>query len=220
MKKKLQLAIFLLFAVCAFTLQKPVLADVTGSDSFTVTIPTAAQVTFVATDDTFNSIVSSDFGQGSNNQARNANIIGDGVVASSTSYVTTNDTATVTNQQFQISATGTNGDSATITNNAGVATLTVANNGATPSVNIVMRRNGGADNNPPRLGNPAGTPVAFAVSGGLLNIATSSAVPFDGATNKAPLDMVLDLDESSLSFTADPPGTITFDLTFTVIGIN
>jgi len=218
MKKKLFLCLALLLQSCF--LGNAVLADVTGSDSFTVTIPTAAQVTFTAIDDTFNSIVSSDFGRGSNLQANNANIIGDGVVASSSSYVTTNNTTAAGNLQYQISVAATGGDSAAIADSAGIATLTVSDASSKPSVRIIMRRNGGADTALPRIGNPAGTPVSFAVSSGVLNIPINSNIPFDATTNKAPLDMVLDLDESSLSFIDDPSGTITFDLTLTIVGVN
>lgn len=218
MKRRHLLLALLIGFMCLSS--KAAFADVTGSESYTVTIPTAAQVTFVAASTAFNGINSSDFGQAANIQARNAIVVGDGTVAGSTSYITTNDRPTASNLQYRITATGTGGDTAVIADAAGVATLTVADGGATPSVGIIMRRNGGADNAISRLGNPAGAPVAFAVNAGALNIPINSSVPFDVATNRAPLDMVLDLDESTLSFTADPPGTITFDLLFTVVGVN
>lgn len=220
MKRKLLLLSLLTLAASFAYQQNQAQADVSDPESFTVTIPTAVQVTLQAVDNTFNSIVSSDFGQASNIQANNANIVGDGIVASSTSYIATNDLTNAPNLQFRITAAGTGGDTAVIADNAGVATLTVSDGGATPSVGIIMRRNGGADSDEPRLGDPAGTPVSFAVNAGALNIPASSSVPFDATTNRAPLDMVLDLDESTLSFTDDPPGTITFDLTLTVVGVN
>lgn len=222
MKKKLIL-VALLFIACGFmAAPQRAFADISDPENYTITIPEAVSVTLASADTSFNSIVSSDFGQGANIQANNAILVGDGVVATSTSYITTNDTTNTAAKEFRLTVS-TAGDTIQFQDPAANGNRQLLrctdSDGAGASVDIIFRTDAGADTVKPTLG--ITTPRSFAyVSNSQINVPAASNVIFDGATKKAPLDLEMDLDESTLSLTADPPGSMAFTLTFTVVGVN
>lgn len=186
------------------------------NETYTVTIPAVTNVVLTAAATNFGAIVSGDFGVDAT--AAHTILVGDGTGAS-TSYVESND-ATATDKQYTITAAaGAGATAATIAagagGDAGKAVLTLAN-GTAASVEI--RLEDGGKTTMPKLGDSGGTPVAFAVLGGNLNIAASSSVPFNATTGKAPLNMLMDLNESTITM-ADAAGSMSFTLTFTAVGL-
>ncbi len=190
-------------------------ADVADSETYTVTIPSATVVELAAASNNFGTITSADFGNG-NTSAHNI-IVGDGTL-SSTSYVQSND-PTAAAKQYQLDFASNGGSTINIIDFSGMPILKLGNASATASVDIHLTNN--AKSTPPALGDSGSGPVAnFVVQdSNTINIPANSSVPFNAATNRAPLDMVMDLDENSLSL-QDAAGSISFDMTLTVIGLN
>jgi len=213
MKKRILASLIILSACLLFA--NNVTADVSDNETYTVTIPEAVTVVLTADATNFGTITSSEFGVG--NTATHVITVGDGIVASSTSYVTTNDITGTGARQFKIDFTSV--ASSTYDLSAG-GVLTLENAASTASVDINLTED--SKTTLPELGDPAGTPVAFtAVTGaaGYLDIPAVSSVPFDATSKKAPLNMLMDLDENSLSI-ADAAGDISFQMTLTVVGVN
>ena len=188
-------------------------ADVSDVETYTVTIPEAVTVVLTAGATNFGAITSAQFGVG--DTALHNILVGNGVVATSSSYITTNGTAATGARQFTLTFAPDSDETCTISDGGTYGILTL--NDASASVQIRLYNAGKTDY--PELGDPVGTPVAFAVLGNTLNIAAASGVPFDAATKKAPLSMLMDLDETSLSV-ADGGGDLSFDMTLTVVGVN
>lgn len=184
----------------------------TASETFTVTIPTVTNIALVGSANNFGTISSAKFGTADTTSY--TVLLGDGS-ATATSYIQSND-PTAPAKQYTISAApGTGATATTIVTGTGKATLTLAN-GTTASVNIILQNH--SQNAFPKLGDSSGTPVAFSVSGGQLNIAASSSVPFNAATKNAPLDMIMALDMSTVTM-ASAAGAMSFTLTFTAVGL-
>ncbi|OGI00652.1 MAG: hypothetical protein A2Y25_06880 [Candidatus Melainabacteria bacterium GWF2_37_15] len=194
-------------------------ADVSDAETYTVTIPEAVTVVMAADATNFGAITSAQFGVADTNA--HVITVGNGVVATSTSYITTNSTANTGARQFKITFAGGGGGSYSLADSGGIGVLTITNATSTASVDIKLTDETKAAY--PELGDPAGTEVSFAVASpgasGYLNIAAVSSVPFDATSKKAPLNMLMDLDETTVT-TADAAGDISFDMTLSVIGIN
>jgi hypothetical protein len=204
MKKFLLLA--LATSMCLAVSQKS-FATNPATAEYTVDIPAAVNMTLTASTD-FGTITSSQFG--TDNTAEHTILLGNGTVAGSTSFVETNDTATATDLNYTIVvAPATGATATTIAADGPIAKLTLAN-GAAASVDIRLKASGASTL--PKLGG-----IPFAISGtDTLNIPVSSSVAFDGS--KAPLDMLMDLNEASLGMD-DATGLMGFTLTFTAVGI-
>ncbi len=210
MNKKKLAVLMALFAVIAFAPTKS-FADISDSETYTVTIPSANAIVLAANATNFGSILVSEFGTG--NPAAHNIIVGDGS-AGSTSYVQSND-PDAGSMQYTLSFAGNGGSAVTLSQKNSRPVITLDNAAADPtaSVDIIMSNN--AKTAYPGLG--ATSPVNFAISGSILNIAASSSVPFD--TGLAPLNMLMDLDEATVTV-ADAAGDISFDVTFTAVGLN
>ncbi len=186
-------------------------ADVSDTETYTVTIPSSTVVNLSANTTNFGTILTSEFGT-SVTTAHNI-IVGNGT--GSDSYVQSND-PTAGAKEYILEFKPNTGSTVSVADGGTKAVLTLGNSAATASVGINITNN--AKNAYPKLGNA--TPVAFTrVDSTKLHVASGSTVPFNSSTGKAPLDMLLDLDESTLSI-ADAAGAISFDLTFTVVGLN
>lgn len=219
--KKRSLILGLVIMSAMFMSTQKSYADLSDSESYTVTIPSVAAVVLTTGGSTTITPPSSSWGTGRTTATSDSNAnfltLGNGDHATSTSYVITNDTTLAGGKQYQITAAGTNGDTAVIADASGKAKLTVTDSvNTTTAVDLFMTKSSAATY--PTLGD--GSPVAFAVSSGVLNIAASSSVPFNATDNIAPLDLNLDLDEASLNYVTDKPSTLTFDLTLTAVGLN
>jgi len=182
----------------------------TDNEDYTVTIPTASNVVLTAAATNFGAITTGQFGV--DDTAAHTILVGNGVVATSTSYVESNDSTAGAKQYTLTFAPSTGATATTVATDGANAKLTLASAGAS----VEIRLENSAKNAYPKLG--AGTPVAFAVSGNTLNIAASSSVPFDATTRKAPLDMLMDLNESTVTM-ADAAGSMTFTMTLTAVGL-
>jgi hypothetical protein len=188
------------------------LADVSDSETYTVTIPSATVVQLAAASTDFGTITSAEYG--TSNTSNHNILVGDGTL-SSTSYIQSND-PTAGAKQYQLTFAPNSGSTVNVASGANKAVLTLGNSAGTASVNINLTDS--AKSAYPKLG--TGSPVAFSVLDSThLNIAVSSSVPFDAASKKAPLDMLMDLDEASLGMN-DASGAISFNMTMTVVGLN
>ncbi len=190
-------------------------ADVADSETYTVNIPSATVVELSAAANDFGVITAADFGNG--NTASHNIVIGDGSLAS-TSYVQSND-PTAAAKQYQLDFAPNGGSSINIADGGTKAVLTLTNASATASVDINLTNN--SKSAYPALGDSGtGIVAAFvAQDADTLNIPANSSVPFNPTNKKAPLDMVMDLDENSLGL-EDAAGSISFDMTLTVVGLN
>lgn len=186
----------------------------TATETYTVTIPAVTNVVFHANTTNFGAIVSSDFGVDA--PAAHTILVGDGS-ATSTSYVESNNSAAGAKQYTITTVPGTGATSAAITAGAGAdvgkAILTLANAGSS----VAIRLEDTAKGTMPKLGDGS-TPKLFTVSAGTLNIPASSSVPFNAATGRAPLNLLMDLDESTVTM-ADAAGSMSFVLTLTAVGL-
>lgn len=186
----------------------------TATETYTVAIPTVTNVVLHANTTAFGAITSSDFGIDA--PAAHTILVGDGTAAS-TSYVESNNPAAGASQ-YTIAvgpgvgttmvslAAGTGAD-------AGKAVLTVTGPGA--AVDIRLEDSG--KTTMPKLGDGAGA-KSFAVSGSTLNVAATSSVPFNAATAKAPLNLLMDLNEATVTM-GDTAGSMGFTLTLTAVSI-
>ncbi len=199
----------------AFFSSNVVMADVSDSETYTVNIPSATVVELSAAANDFGVITSGDFGNG--NVSSHNIIVGDGTL-SSTSYVQSND-PTAGAKQYQLDFAPNGGSTVSISDAGSKAVLTVANASATASVDINLTNN--AKSAYPAIGDSStGAVVAFTPQDSdTLNIPANSSIPFNAGSKKAPVDMVMDLDENSLGLD-DAAGSISFDMTLTVIGLN
>ncbi len=209
MNKKKLAVLMALFAVIAFAPTKS-FADISDSETYTVTIPSANAIVLAANATNFGSILVSEFGTG--NPAAHNIIVGDGS-AGSTSYVQSND-PDAGSMQYTLSFAGNGGSAVSLSEKSSRPVLTLDNAAVSPtaSVDIIMSNN--TKSAYPGLG--ATTPVNFAISGSTLDI-SSATVPFDEGL--APLNMLMDLDEATVTV-ADAAGDISFDVTFTAVGLN
>ncbi len=201
--------------VCFFLGTNFVKADVSDSETYTVNIPSATVVELSAAANDFGVITAAEFGSG-NTSSHNI-VVGDGSLAS-TSFVQSND-PTAAAKQYQLDFAPNGGSSINIVDSGSKAVLTLTNASATASVDINLTNN--AKSAYPALGDSGtGSVIAFiAQDSDTLNIPANSSVPFNATNKKAPLDMVMDLDENSLSL-QDVAGSISFDMTLTVVGLN
>lgn len=215
--KKFKRTLSLLVAVniCFFVGTTFTKADVADSEIYTINIPSATIVELAAATNDFGVITSADFGNG--NIANHNIIVGDGTL-SSTSYVQSND-PTAGAKQYQLDFAPNGGSTVSVADAGSKAVLTLTNASATASVDINITNN--AKSAYPSLGDSGtGTVVTFTTQDAdTLNIPANSSVPFNPGTKKAPLNMVMDLDENSLSL-QDVAGSISFDMTLTVVGLN
>lgn len=214
MRKNTLLIGVMLFA-CLLTSQRSY-ADITDTATYTVSVPDANVITLGA-DQNFGAIAASELitTAGSNNAASHVVTVGDGVVATSTAYVRSNNIANASTKEYKLTFAPNSGSSVSITNGTTLV-LTVSKAGA--SVDILLTDAAQSAN--PKLGDPAGTPVAFSYQDATnLDIPAASSIPFDATTKKAPLSFKMDLDESSLGMD-DTTGDLAFDVTFTAIGLN
>lgn len=210
MKRILVLA--LASSMCLAAASKSFAAN-TDNETYTVTIPTTSNVVLTAAATDFGVITTSQFG--TDDTAAHTILVGNGVVATSTSYVESNDATAGAKQYTLTFAPSTGATATTVATDGANAKLTLAN-GTAASVEIRLENS--VKNAYPKLGDPAGTPVAFAVSGNTLNIAAASSVPFDATNKKAPLDMLMDLNESTITM-ADAGGSMSFTMTLTAVGL-
>ncbi len=190
-------------------------ADVADSETYTITIPSATIVELSAASNDFGVITAADAGNG-DTSAHNI-VVGDGTLSSS-SYVQSND-PTAAAKQYQLDFASNGGSSINIADGGSKAVLTLTNASATASVDINLTNN--AKTAYPALGDSGtGSVVGFAaLDADTLNIPANSSIPFNTGNKKAPLDMVMDLDENSIGI-EDAAGSISFDMTLTVIGLN
>ena len=209
MNKKKLAVLMALFAVIAFAPSKS-FAEISDSETYTVTIPSANVINLAANTTNFGSILVGEFGTG--NPAAHNIIVGDGS-AGSTSYVQSND-PDAGSMQYTLSFAGNGGSAVSLSEKSSRPVLTLDNAAVSPtaSVDIIMSNN--TKSAYPGLG--ATTPVNFAISGSTLDI-SSATVPFDEGL--APLNMLMDLDEATVTV-ADAAGDISFDVTFTAVGLN
>ncbi len=190
-------------------------ADVADRQTYTINIPSVTVVELSSSANDFGFITANDFGNG--NTFNHIIVVGDGSLTSS-SYVQSND-PTATSKQYQLNFAPNGGGNVDITDGGSKAVLTLTNASSTTSVDINLTNN--AQNAYPGLGDSSIGPIVPFVSqnADTLNIPANSNVAFNSTNKKAPLDMVMDLDENSLSI-EDAAGTISFDMTLTIIGLN
>jgi len=205
------IAVILLILGSILFAQPKSFADVASSETYTVTIPSSTIVMLKANTTTFGAILSSEFGT----SVPSAHNIIVGNATGSDSYVQSND-ASAGAKEYILEYKPNTGSTISIADGGTKAVLTLGNSTGKASVGINISNN--AKNAYPKLGDT--TPIAFTrVDTTKLHVASGSSVPFNSGTGKAPLDLVMDLDESTLSI-ADAAGAISFDLTFTVVGLN
>ncbi|EKE04269.1 MAG: hypothetical protein ACD_20C00090G0009 [uncultured bacterium] len=201
--------------LCMLASAAPKAFAIADSETYTVTVSATNSIVLAASATDFGSIAPG----GANNTSSNVITVGDGVVATSTSYIQSND-ATAPAKQYTLTFAGSGTETVAVADNAGTnATLTVANAAATSDVVFFLTDGAASPTTYPMLGDPAGTEVAFDVlDATTLNIAAASSVPFDATTKKAPLSMKIDLKEDSVTM-ADADATLGFVMTFTCVGL-
>jgi hypothetical protein len=225
MKKKLLLFMVTLLALGVIVFPNAANAeDISDSESYTITIPEAVNVVLAA-DTTSVTLKSADWLEGSNNQAENVITLGDGTDAA-TSYIQTNDPTTTNTRTITMTVASAAGDTVAFSAPAGDIILTLtdaAGTGGGASAEVICRTSAGADTDEPTIGDSAATTKDTFAFTNATTLTTDSSMTNDGFdsgnNNKAPLDFVLDLDESTLDFVNDVPGEFTFELTLTVAGV-
>lgn len=184
-------------------------ADISSNQTYSLSIPYATIVQLNANVTDFGPILPSEYGV--SDTTKHNIIVGN--ATGSDSYVMSND-PTAGAKEYRLDFAPKNGSTISITNGGTRALLTISNGTASVRINITNN----AKTSYPRLGDTAS--VAFTrASATRLRIPINRNVRFNSVTKKAPLDMLMDLDESTVTI-ADKAGAISFDLTFTVVGLN
>lgn len=180
-------------------------AALTAQATYTLTIPAFTDITVGAAmgATSFPAITTDQISSGKQTHTHMLQL-GDGTPAS-TSYLNTNDEATVGElgtQNYEIKITPANNENITLSNNG---ILTVANNANTASVKVAM-----VDHTHTTLPLFGGQRLVVDPGNNRLKTPTSGTLAFKD--NKALLDMAFDVDESSLILTNEA-----VNLGFTVI---
>jgi hypothetical protein len=183
-------------------------ADVYASQTFTLTIPETASVSFTSDSTNFGAIETREYGI--SNKAAHVITVGDGT--SNYTHITSNDPEKIGNKEFNLTFTG-NGNNVNVQTVESGAKVVVQGTQNT-SVEILLTDK--TQSSAPRLGNGEGVPFTVKDSSSLA-IPPSSNVPF--SENSAGLNLKMDLDESSLDIN-DKPQMLSFNVVLSVIGVD
>jgi len=199
-----------LLIICPIMLacmQTPCVAEVSSSETFTVTIPETIIIELNSQVHDFGELTVSEFG--TSDTSKHVITVGDGTT--NTSYVKTNCPQVAEAKQYKLSFNGNGNSAAKIEANENCAKLILTGEGNT---SIIINLTDITQNAYPKLG--SGDGISFTVQDeSSLQIPASSGVKFENQT--AGLNMKMDLDEGSLSPSAAPQ-IIGFDVVLSVVG--
>jgi len=188
-------------------MQMPCVAEVSASETFTVTIPETIVIELNSQIHDFGELLVSEFG--TSDTSKHVITVGDGTT--NTSYVKTNCPESAESKQYKMSFIGNGNSSARIEANENCAKLIITGQGNT---SVVINLTDIAQNSYPKLG--SGDGVSFTVQDeSSLQVPASSGIKFENQT--AGLNMKMDLDEGSLNPSATPQ-IIGFDVILSVVG--
>ncbi len=203
-----QIILPLLFMLALFIFPKQCFADLVASESFSLTIPQTTSLQLISDKTDFGTIQSSEYGV--SNKSAHVITLGDGT--NNNSHIRTNNPKTVANKQFKLSFSS-DSMNVNVVSEDNIAKLVLTDANQTEvSINITDYN----QSERPKLG--AGQGSEFVVQDSKsLSIPAASNIEFDDQI--AALSMKMDLDESTLDVN-DAPQTMSFNVVFSIVGIN